>query len=225
MGETEGENEKALVQLRKPEEDDTGKSNKNDERSSGTDELNFGEASMSLADIDDTNDVSLPSNMSYGYYVSASSALTWCESLRLFSRETSTKLLAFGIRKHTWCCWSWRRTGSYTSSAPTKLAAGNSTPWYVLLNVDAMHGLPLYGMLSAKLSDTAHLEFRLECLSTGLSIAVGILWLVLISLGKLNGFFRRELVGRRISLCCGTYIGGDQFSREHTPRFYLSMHM
>mmetsp|Transcript_16835 Transcript_16835/g.36626 ORF Transcript_16835/g.36626 Transcript_16835/m.36626 type:complete len:315 (+) Transcript_16835:285-1229(+) len=193
MDDAEGEDEIALVQLSKPTEYDTGKSNKNDERSSVTDKLNFGEASVSLADVDDMNDISPPNDRSYGHYVSAhaSSALSWCESLRLFSRETSTKLLAFGIG----IIHGVAGPGGVLGVIPAvhlqdwRLATVYLGTFCLTSTLCMGCYAALYGMFSAKLSDTAHLEFQLECLSAALSIAVGILWLVLISLGKLNEFF------------------------------------
>lgn len=47
-----------------------------------------------------------------------------------------------------------------------------------------------YGLLSSKVSNgVANFEFRMNVFSSCLSIAVGILWLVLLSLGKLHEFF------------------------------------
>jgi hypothetical protein len=51
----------------------------------------------------------------------------------------------------------------------------------------------LYGMCSSRLAssggNTSKRDFVIECLSAGLSIVVGILWLVLLALGKLEDVF------------------------------------
>lgn len=47
----------------------------------------------------------------------------------------------------------------------------------------------VYGIFSEKFSSATNFQFQMECFSAGLSIFVGILWLLLISLGKLDDFF------------------------------------
>jgi hypothetical protein len=46
-----------------------------------------------------------------------------------------------------------------------------------------------YGLLSSGLGRQTHLEFQIHCFSSSLSILVGITWLVLLSMGKLEDVF------------------------------------
>lgn len=194
VGGEEEEDEIALVQINKPEleveEDDENTTN----GASADDKLKLGEASMSLADVDDTNDaLSPPPDRSCLEYISAraSSTLSWCESLRLFSRSTSTRLLAFGIG----IIHGVAGPGGVLGVIPAvhlqdwRLATVYLGAFCLTSTLCMGCYAALYGLFSAKISDTTHLEFQLECLSAGLSIVVGILWLVLISLGKLEDFF------------------------------------
>jgi hypothetical protein len=47
----------------------------------------------------------------------------------------------------------------------------------------------LYGTLTSTVGRHMHLEFQIHCFSAGLSILVGVTWLVLLSMGKLEDFF------------------------------------
>lgn len=47
----------------------------------------------------------------------------------------------------------------------------------------------LYGTLTSTVGRQMHLEFQIHCFSAGLSILVGVTWLVLLSMGKLEDVF------------------------------------
>ena len=47
----------------------------------------------------------------------------------------------------------------------------------------------LYGTISSKMGYNSHYEFLIECVSAGLSLVVGILWLTLMACGKLDTVF------------------------------------
>lgn len=46
-----------------------------------------------------------------------------------------------------------------------------------------------YGLISSKIGEKAHVEFQIHCFSSVLSILVGLTWLILLAMGKLEDVF------------------------------------
>eukprot|EP00563_Minutocellus_polymorphus_P013573 CAMPEP_0181048806 /NCGR_PEP_ID=MMETSP1070-20121207/15633_1 /TAXON_ID=265543 /ORGANISM="Minutocellus polymorphus, Strain NH13" /LENGTH=329 /DNA_ID=CAMNT_0023127617 /DNA_START=263 /DNA_END=1252 /DNA_ORIENTATION=- len=159
--------------------------------------INKGEPSMSLADVDDSKAAAAslaPSvDKSFGSYISErmSSILSWFQGIRLFSKTYSPRLIALAVG----IVHGVAGPGGILGVIPAvhlqdwKLAAVYLGTFCITSTLAMGSFAALYGSFSAKISDQTHLEFQLECFSAALSIIVGVIWLTLIFLGKLEDFF------------------------------------
>ena len=156
-----------------------------------------GEPSMSLADVDNSKaaaaSLAPPIDQSFGSSISErlSPILSWFQNIRLFSKTYSPRLLALGVG----IIHGVAGPGGILGVVPAihlqdwKLATVYLGTFCITSTLAMGSFAALYGSFSAKISDQTNLEFQLECFSAALSIIVGVIWLTLISLGKLEDFF------------------------------------
>lgn len=150
-------------------------------------QVNQGEPSMSLADV------APPMDKSFGSYISEriSAVLFWFRDVRLFSKTYSPRLIALAVG----VVHGVAGPGGILGVIPAvhlqdwKLATVYLGTFCITSTLAMGSFAALYGSFSAKISDQTHLEFQLECFSAALSIIVGVIWLTLIFLGKLEDFF------------------------------------
>ncbi len=160
-------------------------------------QINQGEPSMSLADVDDskaaTASLAPPMDKSFGSYISEriSAVRFWFGDVRLFSKTYSPRLIALAVG----VVHGVAGPGGILGVIPAvhlqdwKLATVYLGTFCITSTLAMGSFAALYGSFSAKISDQTHLEFQLECFSAALSIIVGVIWLTLIFLGKLEDFF------------------------------------
>ena len=160
-------------------------------------QINQGEPSMSLADVDDskaaTASLAPPMDKSFGSYISEriSAVRFWFRDVRLFSKTYSPRLIALAVG----VVHGVAGPGGILGVIPAvhlqdwKLATVYLGTFCITSTLAMGSFAALYGSFSAKISDQTHLEYQLECFSAALSIIVGVLWLTLIFLGKLEDFF------------------------------------
>ena len=156
-----------------------------------------GEPSLSLADVDNSKaaaaSLAPPIEKSFGSSISGrlSPILSWFQNIRLFSKTYSPRLLALGVG----IIHGVAGPGGILGVVPAihlqdwKLATVYLGTFCITSTLAMGSFAALYGSFSAKISDQTHLEFQLECFSAALSIIVGVIWLTLISLGKLEDYF------------------------------------
>ena len=178
-----------------------GQDNENDAASESLEKAKLhvtkGEASMSFADVDDSKAAAAslvpPTEKPFGASISErmSPIFSWFRGARLFSKTYSPRLLALGVG----IIHGVAGPGGILGVIPAvhlqdwKLATVYLGTFCVTSTLAMGSFAALYGSFSAKISDQTHLEFQLECFSAVLSIIVGIMWLILIFLGKLEDFF------------------------------------
>lgn len=176
-------------------------SGEDDASSASTEKNNLhvtkGEPSMSLADVDNSKaaaaSLAPPIDKSFGSSISErlSPILSWFQNIRLFSKTYSPRLLALGVG----IIHGVAGPGGILGVVPAihlqdwKLAAVYLGTFCITSTLAMGSFAALYGSFSAKISDQTHLEFQLECFSAALSIIVGVIWLTLIFLGKLEDYF------------------------------------
>ena len=206
----------ALVPIKKSRDEGDGKERKNNSHDDGGGEQDGedsasssasvqksklhvakGEPSMSLADVDDSRAAAAslvpPKDKSFCSSILEllSPILTWFQGIRLFSKTYSPRLLALGVG----IIHGVAGPGGILGVVPAihlqnwKLATVYLGTFCITSTLAMGSFAALYGSFSAKLSDQTHLEFQLECFSAALSIIVGVIWLTLIFLGKLEDFF------------------------------------
>ena len=207
----------ALVPIRKAGEESVGREDKNssngDDSGGEQDDENDasfpasveksnlhvtkGETSMSLADVDNTKaaaaSLAPPTDKSFGSAISdrLSPILSWFQNIRLFSKTYSPRLLALGVG----IIHGVAGPGGILGVVPAihlqdwRLATVYLGTFCITSTLAMGSFAALYGSFSAKISDQTHLEFQLECFSAALSIIVGVIWLTLLFLGKLEEYF------------------------------------
>lgn len=160
-------------------------------------QISQGEPSMSLADVDDsraaTASLAPPMDTSFGSYISEriSAVLFWFRDVCPFSKTYSPRLIALAVG----VVHGVAGPGGILGVIPAvqlqdwKLATVYLGTFCITSTLAMGSFAALYGSFSAKISDQTHLEFQLECFSAALSIIVGVIWLTLIFLGKLEDFF------------------------------------
>ena len=156
-----------------------------------------GEPSMSLADVNNSKaaaaSLAPPIDKSFGSSISErlSPILSWFQNIRLFSKTYSPRLLALGVG----IIHGVAGPGGILGVVPAihlqdwKLATVYLGTFCITSTLAMGSFAALYGSFSAKISDQTHLEFQLECFSAALSIIVGVIWLTLLFLGKLEEYF------------------------------------